>query len=49
MKYFYDWCEEEKNLIEKSYVENRLKEILYLKNVDIIKKYLKIFLKLKGY
>lgn len=33
----------------KSYVENSLKEILYLKNVDIIKKYLKIFLKLKGY
>lgn len=26
MKYSYDWCEEEKNSIEKSHVENSLKE-----------------------
>lgn len=49
MKYSYDWCEEEKNSIEKSHVENSLKETPHLKNADTTKKHLKIFPKLKGH
>lgn len=42
-------AKKKKNSIEKSHVENSLKETPHLKNADTTKKHLKILPKLKGH
>lgn len=42
-------AKKKKKSIEKSHVENSLKETPHLKNADTTKKHLKIFPKLKGH